>query len=70
MTSTHEPIGPARRITIAPGDDVEEFLFDQGVTDGLPVVPPTPDRVERMLAATRRDSAGGDRGAAARTSRR
>ena len=55
MTTTHEPIGPARRITIAPGDDVDEFLFDQGVTDGLPVVPPTPERVERMLAATRRD---------------
>ena len=45
----------ARRITIAAGDDVDEFLFDQGLTDGLPVVPPTPERVERMLAATRRD---------------
>ncbi len=45
----------ARRITIAAGDDVEEFLFDQGLTDGLPVVPPTPERVERMLAETRRD---------------
>ena len=45
----------ARRITIAAGDDVDEFLFDQGLTDGLPVVPPTPERVERMLAQTRRD---------------
>jgi hypothetical protein len=48
-------IGRAREITIAAGDDVDEFLFDQGLTDGLPVVPPTPARVERMLAETRRD---------------
>ena len=46
----------ARRIEIAPGDDVHEFLFDQGVTDGLPVVPPTPERVLRMLGGTHRDS--------------
>ncbi len=45
----------ARRIEIAPQDDPFEFLFDQGLTDGLPVVPPTPERVLRMLAATRRD---------------
>jgi hypothetical protein len=29
-------------------DDVEE-MFERGWTDGLPVVPPTPDRVEAML---------------------
>lgn len=46
----------ARRIEIAPADDVHEFLFDQGFTDGLPVVPPTPERVLRMLAGTGRDS--------------
>ncbi len=45
----------ARRIEIAPADDVHEFLFDQGFTDGLPVVPPTPERVLRMLGGTRRD---------------
>ncbi|MBU3992298.1 MAG: hypothetical protein KKA12_07115 [Alphaproteobacteria bacterium] len=28
-----------------------------GVTDGLPVIPPTPDRVARMLEGIRRDSA-------------
>jgi hypothetical protein len=32
-------------------DDALEGQFDLGVTDGLPVIPPTPDRVERMLAA-------------------
>ena len=30
-----------------------EIWFDKGVTDGLPVVPPTRERVERMLAGTR-----------------
>src|SRR5205814_16037 len=29
-------------------EDVEE-MFERGWTDGLPVVPPTPDRVEAML---------------------
>ena len=46
----------ARKIDIAPADDVHEFLFDQGFTDGLPVVPPTPERVLRMLSGTNRDS--------------
>ena len=46
----------ARKIDIAPADDVHEFLFDQGFTDGLPVVPPTPERVLRMLSGTRRDA--------------
>ena len=46
----------ARKVEIAPADDVHEFLFDQGFTDGLPVVPPTPQRVLRMLGGTRRDS--------------
>lgn len=45
----------ARRIEIASADDPVEFLFDQGMTDGLPVVPPTPERVLRMLEGTRRD---------------
>ena len=44
----------SRRIEIAEHDDVHEFLFDQGFTDGLPVVPPTPERVWRMLQGTTR----------------
>lgn len=44
----------ARRIDIGDADDVFEFMFDQGLTDGLPVIPPTPERVIRMLAGTRR----------------
>jgi hypothetical protein len=34
-------------------DDLERW-FERGVTDGLPVVPPTRERVDRMLAATLR----------------
>ncbi|MFM7119416.1 MAG: TlpA family protein disulfide reductase [Gammaproteobacteria bacterium] len=45
----------ARRIEIAVQDDPFEFMFDHGFSDGLPLVPPTPERVLRMLAGTRRD---------------
>ena len=45
----------ARRIDIGTADDEAEFMFDQGFTDGLPVVPPTPERVMRMLSGTQRD---------------
>ena len=46
----------ARRIDIGVHDDEMEFMFDQGFSDGLPLVPPTPERVMRMLAGTRRDA--------------
>lgn len=45
----------ARRIEVAASDDIDEFMFDQGFSDGLPLVAPTPERVLRMLAGTRRD---------------
>jgi thiol-disulfide isomerase/thioredoxin len=45
----------ARRIEVASSDDLAEFMFDQGFSDGLPLVPPTPERVMRMLAGTHRD---------------
>ena len=32
--------------------DAIEYYFEQGVTDGLPVVPPTEERMQLMLAAT------------------
>ncbi len=40
----------SRIIEIAEHDDVYEFMFAQGITDGLPVIPPTRERVDRMLA--------------------
>ena len=44
----------ARRIEIAGADDIAEFMFDQGFSDGLPLVPPTAERVLRMLRGTTR----------------
>ncbi|MBI2490888.1 MAG: hypothetical protein HYV94_02080, partial [Candidatus Rokubacteria bacterium] len=35
--------------------DAIEFCFQQGWTDGLPVIPPTADRVQTMLEAARLD---------------
>ncbi|MGY9038695.1 MAG: TlpA family protein disulfide reductase [Rhodobacterales bacterium] len=45
----------ARKVEVASGDDMAEFMFDQGFSDGLPLVPPTPERVIRMLEGTHRD---------------
>ncbi|NJD63934.1 MAG: redoxin domain-containing protein, partial [Chloroflexi bacterium] len=45
----------ARRIEVGESDDIFEFMFDQGLTDGLPVIPPSPERVLRMLGGTKRD---------------
>ncbi len=40
----------------APGDleELNQFIFDRKWSDGLPVIPPTTERVKRMLAGTRR----------------
>ena len=45
----------ARRITIGSGEDEMEAMFDRGWSDGLPLVPPTEERVLRMLTGTARD---------------
>src|SRR5262249_8134528 len=37
----------ARRIELGDAEDVFEFMFERGLTDGLPTVPPTPERVMR-----------------------
>jgi hypothetical protein len=44
----------ARRIELGEIEDEIEAAFDRGWTDGLPVVPPTPARVLRMLDGTSR----------------
>lgn len=44
----------ARRIDLGEIEDELEAAYDRGWTDGLPVVPPTPARVLRMLDGTRR----------------
>jgi peroxiredoxin len=46
----------ARQIELGDQEDPFEFMFERGLTDGLPVIPPTPERVARMLSGTRRDA--------------
>jgi hypothetical protein len=49
-----QDIGHASGYEVAQDVDEIEWYFDRGVTDGLPVVPPTEARMQRMLAATTR----------------
>ena len=44
----------ARRIEMAAAEDEFESMFNRGWTDGLPVIPPTRERVLRMLSGTTR----------------
>ncbi len=44
----------ARRIELAPLEDEIEALYERGFSDGLPLVPPTPERVLAMLEGTTR----------------
>jgi hypothetical protein len=44
----------ARRVELAESEDIMEACFERGWSDGLPVIPPTPIRVMRMLKGTNR----------------
>ncbi len=44
----------SRRVELAAAEDEWEAMFDRGWSDGLPVVPPTPERVLAILAGTTR----------------
>ncbi len=44
----------SRRIDVADAEDDIEMMFARGWSDGLPVVPPTEERVMRMLGGTSR----------------
>ena len=55
LAALHAQFG-ARRIALASAEDDMESCFERGWTDGLPVVPPTPERVMRMLAGTAREA--------------
>ncbi len=44
----------SRRIEVAEAEDEIEMMFTRGWTDGLPVVPPTEQRVLKMLGGTTR----------------
>jgi hypothetical protein len=45
----------SRRIQIGSDEDEHEAMFARGWSDGLPLVPPTEERVLRMLDSTARD---------------
>ncbi|WP_420446644.1 thioredoxin family protein [Candidatus Poriferisodalis sp.] len=44
----------ARRVEFGSQEDVHEAMFDRGWSDGLPLVPPTAERVAAMLTGTTR----------------
>ena len=44
----------SRSIWLGGFEDPQETLYQRGMTDGLPVVPPTPERVVAMLDHTSR----------------
>jgi hypothetical protein len=45
----------SRTLELGSEEDPHEAMFTRGWTDGLPVVPPTPERVREMLATTQRE---------------
>ncbi len=47
----------ARAVELAEAEDIMEACYERGWSDGLPVVPPTPLRVMRMLNGSDRDAA-------------
>ncbi len=49
-----DPQLQSRRIEVDEWDDPIEACFDRGWSDGLPVVPPTDERILRMLTGTSR----------------
>ncbi|MBI2910096.1 MAG: hypothetical protein HYX92_20840 [Chloroflexi bacterium] len=45
----------SRRIKVEDSfDEINDFAYDQGWTDGLPIVPPVPGKVEAMIASVGR----------------
>ncbi len=48
------PSNPAPYVTVLSGsiDEINDAFAERGWSDGLPIVPPTVDRVERFLAST------------------
>ncbi len=49
-----EPTLRARRVELGPAEDEAEAMYERGWSDGLPLVPPTVERVARMLCGTSR----------------
>ena len=55
LQATYSEIGfKSRKVEFSEWDDPVEQAYDRGWTDGLPIVPPTDDRILRMLAGINR----------------
>src|SRR4029077_21047393 len=46
-----DTIAPQALDRVAKGTDLVEWYYERGWTDGLPVVPPTPEKVAACIAA-------------------
>ena len=55
LAARHADFG-TRKVDLAAAEDDMETCFERGWTDGLPVVPPTPERVLRMLGGSDRQA--------------
>ena len=62
---THNAVAATKAATEVPAEDVifsggfdavQDYCYDHMWSDGLPVVPPTPERVARFIACTQRDA--------------
>lgn len=52
LESTDHPVGQPGKQTLALADSLDainDYFYEQGWTDGLPIIPPTPARVENLL---------------------
>ena len=47
-----EPPKRSRIMTSGTLDEIQDYFHTRGMTDGLPIIPPTEDRVEEMLQGT------------------
>ena len=56
FAGSHQPLA-SRRIELGTQEDPLETAFERGWSDGLPLVPPTEQRVRAMLEGTSRDPA-------------
>lgn len=49
--STAATLEPTRTTSVDADIDLVEYYYDQGWTDGLPVVPPTREKIDAIVAA-------------------
>jgi hypothetical protein len=53
-TGTYSPPKYARVLTTGNLDEIQRYFYEQGMSDGFPIIPPTQDKVSAMLNHTSR----------------